>query len=125
MKCLLLPFRMIPQTCAWNPGRPRPPPDGGTAARRQLVVLVGELVLPGGLLGNGHQAGSAPGVGAGGADGPSPFTQLTGESGVVDLLQVLLDLAPGVFQELRLTLEVGRRGGVRAGTSAPFTHVIP
>lgn len=71
------------------------------------LVLVGELVLPCGLLRNGLQAGSALGVGAGGAERLSSFSQLAGEGSVVDLLQVLLDFAPGVFQELCLTLECG------------------
>lgn len=67
-------------------------------AEASLVVLVRELVLRGGLLGDGLQARSALGIGARGADGLSAFTQLTGESSIVDLLHVLQDFAPGVFQ---------------------------
>lgn len=63
-----------------------------------LVVLVSELLLPGGLLRNGLEAVSALGLGAGGAAHRSAFTQVTGEGGIVDLLEVLLDFATGVLQ---------------------------
>lgn len=42
-----------------------------------LVVLISELLLPGGLLGNGLEAPSALGLGAGGATCWSAFTQVT------------------------------------------------
>lgn len=64
-----------------------------------LVVLVSELLLRSGLLRNGLQATSALGLGGpGGAARRASFTQVTGERGVVDLLEVLLDFTPGVLQ---------------------------
>lgn len=76
----------------WVPGEHRSRTAG------LLVVLISELLLRGGLLRNGLQAASALGLGAGGAARWSAFTQVTGERGIVDLLEVLLDFTPGVLQ---------------------------
>lgn len=73
-------------------------PMPGYTGVPSLVVLIGELVLRSGLLRNGLQAGSALGIGARGAEGLSTFAELTGESSIVDLLQVLQDFASGMFQ---------------------------
>lgn len=69
------------------------------------VLLVRQLLLGRGLLGDGLQAAAAPGLrGTGGAAPRASFAQVAGERGVVDLLQVLLDLDPSVFQQVLLTL---------------------
>lgn len=66
-----------------------------------LLVLVSELLLTGGLLGNSLEAASALGFGA--TCWPT-FAQVTGERSIVDLLEVLLDFTPGVLQQVCLTL---------------------
>ena len=64
-----------------------------------LVLLVGELLLPGGLLWDGLEAASAFGVrGAGGTASCCSFAQVTGERGVVDLLEVFLNFTSGMFK---------------------------
>lgn len=67
-----------------------------------LVVLVRQLLLRDGLLRDGLEAASALGLrGAEGAEGTAhraTFSQFTGERGVVDLLEVLLDFASGMLQ---------------------------
>ncbi len=70
-------------------------PDQGCGS---LAVLIGELLLRHGLLRNGLQAASAPGLRARGAACCPAFTQVTGECSIVDLLEVFLDFTPGVLQ---------------------------
>lgn len=64
-----------------------------------LAVLVRQLLLHRGFFWDDLQTASAPGLwGAGGTAHWASFTQVGGEGGVVDLLQVLLDFHPGVLQ---------------------------
>lgn len=63
-----------------------------------LVVLVRQLLLRDGLLRDGLEAASALGLGAEGTAHRATFSQFTGERGVVDLLEVLLDFASGMLQ---------------------------
>lgn len=77
----------------------------GSVEPNSSDLLVCQLLLCCGLLRDGLQAPSAPGLRrTGGAAHRASFTQVTGERSVVDLLQVLLDFQPGVFQQVRLTL---------------------
>lgn len=64
-----------------------------------LVVLIRQLFLRHGLLRDGLEAASALGLrGAEGTAHRATFSQFTGERGIVDLLEVLLDFASGVLQ---------------------------
>lgn len=64
-----------------------------------LVVLVRQLFLRDGLLGDGLEAASALGLrGAEGTARRATFSQFTGERSIVDLLEVLLDFASGMLQ---------------------------
>lgn len=63
-----------------------------------LVVLVSELLLCSGLLGNGLEATSALALRARGATCCSTSTQVTGERSIVNLLEVLLDFTLGMLQ---------------------------
>lgn len=63
-----------------------------------LVFLISELLLSSGLFRNGLKAASVLRLGARGATHCSTFTQVAGECNIVDLLEVLLDFASGMFQ---------------------------
>lgn len=64
----------------------------------RLVVLVRQLLLRDGLLRDGLKAASALGLRAEGTAHRATFSQFTGERGIVDLLEVLLDFASGMLQ---------------------------
>ena len=104
------------QKAAWRGGGGVLERGGGWERRRGRVpenttgskVLVGELVLGGGLLRDDLQAAAVPGLGGAGGDAGVAVASLAeagGQGGVVDLLQVLLHLVPGVLQQVRLALQ--------------------
>ena len=84
----------------WGRGRV---PENATGSK----VLVGELVLRSGLLRDDVQAAAVLVLrGARGdvAVALAALAEAGGQGGVVDLLQILLDLVPGVLQQVRLAL---------------------
>lgn len=77
-------------------GRTREAPEQDCGSSE---VFARQLLFTSGLLRNGLQAATALGLRALSSSG-----QITGECNVVDLLEVLLDITFGVFQQVCLSL---------------------